>query len=68
MMTVQKKRKSRSITEAYARTVACEYCNKTHHVLSGGWVVNGNGIILCSEGGNDSCFYKYWKESDVVGS
>ena len=38
-------------------TVVCDYCGKYHYRQAGGWVVNGNGQLLCYdlEGG---CFDK----------
>jgi len=66
-MTVQKKQKSKSITEAYARTVVCEYCNKTHRVQERGWAINGRGTVLCHTESYDCCFVRNYQDSKARG-
>ena len=63
-MIARKKRKSKSKTVTSAHRVVCEYCNKTHLALNGGWTVNGNGMILCFEMRDDDCFHKVWREAE----
>ena len=50
----------------FVRTVQCEYCGKTHNVMSGEWVYNGNQIPLCHSGvSDDCCFTKYRKDREM---
>jgi len=61
-----RKRKPQSKIVTSVRNVQCEYCNKIHNVMDGGWVYNGNQVLLCHDGvKDDCCFSKYRKRKEV---
>ena len=65
-MTAKKKQQNKSSMATSVRTVQCEYCGKTHNVMSGGWVYNGNQIPLCHNGVSDGCcFTKHRQDREM---
>ena len=62
MMTAKKKQQNKSNMVTSARTVQCAFCGKTHNVMSGDWVYNGNQIPLCHSGVSDGCCFTQYRQ------
>jgi len=59
---LRRAKKKQAAGRPVPRIENCEFCGQSIDLNSYGWLVNGNGHLLCGH----ECFDRFWKRSERI--